>query len=194
MSNCKEWRMLRLIDITLAALGLMLGLPVFVVLLILCYLDTKSPLFFQTRVGRLQKPFVLVKFRTMKIGTASVATHLADATAVTSVGRFMRKSKLDEIPQLWNVLKGDMSFVGPRPCLPNQIELIDARQKRGVYLARPGITGLAQINEIDMSTPELLAQTDAKMLEDLSLAKYVNYIMLTVGGRGGGDRIDRSSQ
>jgi lipopolysaccharide/colanic/teichoic acid biosynthesis glycosyltransferase len=93
------------------------------------------------------------------------------------------------LPQLWNVLKGEMSLVGPRPCLFSQQELIDAREHLGVFAARPGITGLAQVNEIDMSTPELLAQTDARMLASLGIKDYFTYILLTVTGKGSGDRI-----
>jgi lipopolysaccharide/colanic/teichoic acid biosynthesis glycosyltransferase len=114
---------------------------------------------------------------------------LADASAVTPLGRFLRRTKLDELPQLWNVLKGEMSLVGPRPCLFNQQELIDAREQLGVFAARPGITGLAQVNEIDMSTPELLAQTDARMLSSLGIRNYFAYILMTVTGKGSGDRI-----
>jgi O-antigen biosynthesis protein WbqP len=136
------------------------------------WFDTRSPLFRQERVGRHQKPFTLVKFRTMEKDTASVASHLASASAITPFGRFLRRTKLDELPQLWNVLKGDMSLVGPRPCLFNQEELIAEREARGVYQARPGITGLAQVNGIDMSTPRLLAETDAKMLAELTLGSY----------------------
>ncbi len=87
---------------------------------------------------------------------------------MTKLGRFLRKTKLDELPQLWNVLKGEMSLVGPRPCLFNQRQLIKEREMRNVLDVRPGITGLAQVNEIDMSTPELLAKTDAKMVRQLS--------------------------
>ena len=160
-----------------------------VVLWILGWLDTGSPLFWQERVGRHQKPFTLVKFRTMRTDTASVATHLADASAVTKLGRFLRRSKLDELPQLWNVLKGEMSLVGPRPCLFTQTELIDERESRGVFDARPGITGLAQINGIDMSTPRLLAETDALMLQEMSFRAYFTFIQKTVTGSGSGDRI-----
>ena len=160
-----------------------------VVLWILGWLDTGSPLFWQERVGRHQKSFTLVKFRTMRTDTASVATHLADASAVTKLGRFLRRSKLDELPQLWNVLKGEMSLVGPRPCLFTQTELIDERESRGVFDARPGITGLAQINGIDMSTPRLLAETDALMLQEMSFRAYFIFIQKTVTGSGSGDRI-----
>jgi lipopolysaccharide/colanic/teichoic acid biosynthesis glycosyltransferase len=108
---------------------------------------------------------------------------------VTKLGHFLRRSKLDELPQLWNVLKGEMSLVGPRPCLFNQTELIEERAARGVFAARPGITGLAQINGIDMSTPKLLAETDAQMLKGLGVAAYFTYIIKTVTGAGRGDRI-----
>ncbi len=142
-------------------------------------------------MGRHQKPFVLVKFRTMKPDTASVASHLASASAITPFGSFLRRSKLDELPQLWNVLKGEMSLVGPRPCLFNQEELIQERASRDVFGVRPGITGLAQVNTIDMSTPVLLAQTDAKMIQSLTLKDYFTYILQTITGKGAGDRVIR---
>ena len=181
--------MLRLLDIVFSVLGLVVTSPLLMILTIAGWFDTGSPLFRQTRVGRHKKPFVLVKFRTMKPETAHVASHLADASAVTRLGRFLRRTKLDELPQLWNVLRGEMSLVGPRPCLFNQQELIDAREQLGVFAARPGITGLAQVNEIDMSTPELLAQTDARMLSSLGIRNYFAYILMTVTGKGSGDRI-----
>jgi O-antigen biosynthesis protein WbqP len=130
-----------------------------------------------------------VKFRTMRPGTASVATHLAEASAVTPFGRFLRRTKLDELPQLWNVLKGEMSLVGPRPCLPNQEELIAERQKRGVFEVRPGITGLAQVNGIDMSEPARLAEVDERMIRTLTLKDYFRYLVLTLTGKGSGDRV-----
>jgi lipopolysaccharide/colanic/teichoic acid biosynthesis glycosyltransferase len=183
--------MLRLLDFVFSVLGLAVASPLLVILTIAGLFDTGSPLFRQTRVGRHKKPFVLVKFRTMKPETAHVASHLADASAVTPLGRFLRRTKFDELPQLWNVLKGEMSLVGPRPCLFSQQELIDAREHLGVFAARPGITGLAQVNEIDMSTPELLAQTDARMLGSLGTRKYFGYILMTVTGKGSGDRISK---
>jgi lipopolysaccharide/colanic/teichoic acid biosynthesis glycosyltransferase len=127
----------------------------------------------------------------MKVDTVSVASHLANRSSITKYGEFLRKTKLDELPQLWNVLKGEMSLVGPRPNLFNQTELIDERQSRGVYDVRPGITGLAQVNEIDMSTPELLAKTDAEMIRGLSFKKYFAYILLTIVGKGSGDRVTK---
>jgi len=181
--------MLRALDVIIAACGLVATFPLLLVLSIAGMLDTGSPLFRQTRVGRKKRPFKLVKFRTMRPDTAHVATHLADAAAVTTFGGFLRRTKLDELPQLWNVLKGEMSLVGPRPCLFNQAELINARDKFRVFDARPGITGLAQISGIDMSTPELLAQTDARMLADVGLRNYFRYIFLTLVGQGLGDQI-----
>jgi lipopolysaccharide/colanic/teichoic acid biosynthesis glycosyltransferase len=183
--------LLRCLDVALAGTGLVLGFPVLMFLTIIGLFDTGSPVFRQVRVGRNKKPFTLVKFRTMKPDTASVASHLASASAITPFGGFLRKTKLDELPQLWNVLKGEMSLVGPRPCLFNQEELIAEREKRGVFDHRPGITGLAQVNEIDMSTPVLLAETDQQMLESLTIKDYFKYIFMTVAGKGSGDRVKR---
>jgi O-antigen biosynthesis protein WbqP len=179
--------MLRLFDFFFSLFGLILGGPVLLVIYVIGLFDTGSPIFRQERVGRDQKPFTLVKFRTMRPDTASVASHLADASAITPLGAFLRRTKLDELPQLWNVLKGEMSLVGPRPCLFNQMELINERAARAVFDARPGITGLAQVNNIDMSTPKLLAETDARMLQEMTVAAYFKYIFMTVGGKGAGD-------
>ena len=180
---------LRVLDMTLAAIGLMTLWPLLLILYFLGLLETGSPLFRQDRVGRFQRPFTLVKFRTMKVNTASVASHLADIKSITPLGAFLRRTKLDELPQLWNVLLGDMSLVGPRPCLFNQTELIDERTARSVFDARPGITGLAQVSNIDMSTPKLLAETDACMLQSLDLISYFKYIIITVGGKGTGEKV-----
>ena len=184
-----EAAMNRFMDLIFSATGLLLLLPLLLVVMIIGWFDTRSPLFRQERVGRHQKAFALVKFRTMRPDTASVATHLADASAITPFGRFLRRSKLDELPQLWNVLKGEMSLVGPRPCLFNQEELIHERAIRGVFDARPGITGLAQVQGIDMSTPKLLAEIDEKMLKTITATNYFRYIVLTIVGRGAGDRV-----
>ncbi|MBB5018081.1 lipopolysaccharide/colanic/teichoic acid biosynthesis glycosyltransferase [Chitinivorax tropicus] len=181
--------MLRFLDLLLAGLGLVLASPVMAVLYMIGLFDTGSPLFIQQRVGKDKQAFNLIKFRTMRADTASVATHLVHANAITPFGRFLRKSKLDELPQLWNVLKGEMSLVGPRPCLFNQVELIEARDQLEVFAARPGITGLAQVQAIDMSTPQLLAKVDAEMLSTLTLSNYFRYILMTATGKGLGDRV-----
>lgn len=181
--------MIRIFDFLFSLLGLVVGFPVLLVLTIIGLFDTGSPIFRQVRVGRHQKPFTLVKFRTMKVDTASVASHLASSASITRFGHFLRKTKLDELPQLWNVLKGEMSLVGPRPGLFNQEGLTEERAKRGVFDVRPGITGLAQVNEIDMSTPALLAETDQKMIQSLTVVDYFKYIFMTVAGKGAGDRV-----
>jgi O-antigen biosynthesis protein WbqP len=181
--------MIRILDVLFASVGLVLTSPLLTAVYILGLFDTGSPLFRQERVGRYKKPFILLKFRTMDKSTASVATHLASPASVTPIGKFLRRTKLDELPQLWNVLKGEMSLVGPRPNLLSQDELIEERSALGVYDVRPGITGLSQIQKIDMSTPSLLAETDARMIENLSLRLYFKYIFLTISGKGAGDRI-----
>jgi O-antigen biosynthesis protein WbqP len=181
--------LIRILDFSFSLLGLILGSPILVLIYILGLFDTGFPIFRQERVGRHKKPFILIKFRTMSVDTASVASHLASTVSITKVGGFLRKTKLDELPQLWNVLKGEMSLVGPRPGLFNQIYLTKARDGEGVFDVRPGITGLAQVNDIDMSTPELLAKTDAKMIVEMSLKNYFKYIFQTVLGAGAGDRI-----
>ncbi len=181
--------MTRLFDVLLSLAGMLIGAPVIALLCVLGWFDTGSPLFRQERVGRYQKPFILLKFRTMRPDTLSVATHLADASAVTKLGHFLRRTKLDELPQLWNVLKGEMSLVGPRPCLFNQTELIAERESRGGFKVRPGITGLAQVTGVDMSTPQRLAETDARMLESMGFGAYFYYILRTVLGGGRGDRL-----
>lgn len=185
--------MIRLLDVILSGIGLVILSPVLLGLGVVGWFDTGAPLFRQQRVGRGQVPFTLVKFRSMRVGTASVPTHLADASMITPFGRFLRRTKLDELPQLWNVLRGDMSLVGPRPCLATQDDLVRAREALGVFRARPGVTGLAQLRGIDMSTPQLLAETDAAMLGSLSIGLYLECIILTVLGRGAGDRVTRGS-
>jgi O-antigen biosynthesis protein WbqP len=181
--------LIRILDFSFSLLGLVLGSPVLLVIYLVGLFDTGSPVFKQERVGRNKKPFILIKFRTMSVDTASVASHLASTASITKMGGFLRKTKLDELPQLWNVLKGEMSLVGPRPGLFNQEKLTVARESGGVFNVRPGITGLAQVNNIDMSTPELLAKTDARMIGEMSLKNYFKYIFQTVLGAGAGDRV-----
>lgn len=188
--------MLRVFDFLFSFFGLLLSFPVLLVIFLIELFDIGSPLFIQDRVGCEKRLFKLVKFRTMLKNTAPAASHLASRESVTKFGGFLRRSKLDELPQLWNVLLGDMSLVGPRPNLFNQHELIQERDVRGVYNVRPGITGLAQIKDIDMSTPELLAKMDAEMISTMSVVNYFKYIFLTVKyiflivvGKEQGDRI-----
>jgi len=171
---------IRFLDLVFAVVGIIILLPIFILIWIIGLFENGSPIFTQTRIGYLQKNFTLIKFRTMKKDTISVATHLVKDSVTTRYGIFLRKTKFDEIPQLWNVLIGDMSFVGPRPCLLNQTKLISERKKRGVFKFRPGITGLAQISGITMRTPTLLAKTDFEMNKKMNLYYYFYYIIKTL--------------
>ena len=179
----------RPLDIVFSTTGLVVASPLLIGATAIGYLDTGSPLFIQERVGKNQKPFKLIKFRTMKVATESVASHLVDTTSITKLGKVLRKTKLDELPQLINVLKGEMSLVGPRPNLFNQKDLIEAREEMGVYDVLPGITGLAQLSGIDMSTPERLAKKDKEMIDTLNLKSYFSYILSTALGKGSGDAV-----
>ena len=185
--------MIRTLDIFLASLALFIFMPIIIFIFFIIYLENKSPLFYQKRIGKDLNKFTLIKFRTMSIGTKSCATHLINNSEITKLGKLLRKTKLDELPQLWNVLKGDMSLVGPRPCLPSQFELIDIRKRYNLYNYLPGITGLSQIKGIDMSDPFLLSQTDAKMMKNLNLYKYFYYLLKTFFGSGFGDRVNKIS-
>ena len=172
--------MIRLLDFFFSLFGIFILSPLLVLLLIIGLFEYSSPLFMQTRVGIHQKPFILIKFRTMPLATKSAATHLVKNLKLSLFSVFLRKTKLDEIPQLWNVLRGEMSLVGPRPCLFNQEKLINERKKRGVFKTRPGITGLAQIKGITMKNPTLLAKTDLEMIKQVNIFNYFYYILLTI--------------
>jgi O-antigen biosynthesis protein WbqP len=160
----------KIFDLAGAALLSIVTSPVLMFAILAVRISSPGPaIFSQTRVGRGGVVFRCHKLRTMYQGTPSVPSHEAPVNAVTSVGKVLRKFKLDELPQFWNVLQGEMSLVGPRPCLPTQTELIECRRRLGVLEALPGITGLAQIRGIDMSNPQLLAETDAAYLRAASL-------------------------
>lgn len=146
-------------------------------------------IFAQTRVGRNGATFTCYKFRTMHVGTVQAATNQVSAAAVTSLGRTLRKTKLDELPQVWNILRNEISLVGPRPCLPVQKELIEARRQKGVLRLKPGISGLAQVNDIDMSDPQRLARWDARYMALQSLLLDLKIAMATAKGGGRGDRV-----
>ncbi|CAM3071794.1 sugar transferase [Vibrio rarus] len=181
--------MTRILDFLFAFFGLLILFPILIIVTIIGYFDTGSPVFIQTRMGKNKKPFTLIKFRTMGVDTKSVASHLASSASITPFGHFLRKTKLDELPQLINVIQGQMSLVGPRPNLMNQLDLIEVRDAHGVYDVLPGITGLSQVNNIDMSTPELLAKTDKTMIDNMKLTTYFELILKTVTGKGSGDTI-----
>tara|TARA_B100001287_G_scaffold270632_1_gene269670 strand:- start:890 stop:1420 length:531 start_codon:yes stop_codon:yes gene_type:complete len=172
--------MIRILDFLFSFFGLILLSPILILIFVIGLFENGSPLFIQKRVGCNLRSFSLIKFRTMPKDVRSAGTHLIKDIQLSSYGYFLRRTKIDEIPQLLNVLLGDMSLVGPRPCLINQSKLISERKKRGVFKVRPGITGLAPINGIDMKTPTLVAKTDQKMIKNMSLYNYFYYIFKTI--------------
>lgn len=183
--------MKRALDIAASLAGLVLLSPLFLVLAVAVRLGSPGPmLHWSRRVGRRNRIFSMPKFRTMRTGAPNVATHLLDDPDawITPVGRTLRRSSLDELPQLWSVLKGDMSLVGPRPALFNQDDLVALRTEAGVDALRPGLTGWAQINGRDeLPIPEK-ARLDREYLERMSLAFDLRIIAATalaaVSGRG----------
>lgn len=180
----------RSMDILVAVAILLFLSPLLIALWVAIRLDSAGPaIFAQKRVGEGQKLFTLYKYRTMKQGTAAAGTHEVSVSAVTKIGKFLRGTKLDELPQAVNLLRGEMTLVGPRPCLPVQSELLEAREKLGVYRVRPGITGYAQVREIDMSRPQELAQSDYIYTKLQSLMLNFKIILQTAFGHGRGDRV-----
>ncbi|SJZ86878.1 sugar transferase [Consotaella salsifontis] len=185
--------MKRTFDLVLALLLLPFALPIVLVLAAVIRSTTAGPAIFrQVRVGREGRPFVCLKLRTMRTDTLNAPSHEVGSSGVTSVGRVLRRTKLDELPQLWNILLGEMSFVGPRPCLPSQTELIEARRAYGLDAIRPGITGVSQVKGVDMSNPARLAALDATYLDNMSLTNDLRLMALTVFGAGRGDRLNAS--
>ncbi|MEM0991290.1 MAG: sugar transferase [Pseudomonadota bacterium] len=180
----------RLMDIVIA---LALALPALVLCALACIAiraeSRGAPVFAQIRVGRHRRPFTLYKLRTMGKDTGDRASHEVSAAQITRVGGFLRRVKLDELPQVLNVLLGQMSFVGPRPCLPSQAELIAERAQRDVFAIRPGITGPAQLAGIDMSTPRRLAEADAAYIASRSFSGDLKLILATATGGGRGDAV-----
>jgi lipopolysaccharide/colanic/teichoic acid biosynthesis glycosyltransferase len=181
--------MIRLLDFTAAIFGLIVLAPFILIIAVILFIEHRKPFFIQKRVGKNQKLFTLIKFRSMSPKAANLPTHEISADLITKTGKFIRATKLDELPQLWNVLKGEMSLVGPRPCLPTQEELISERASRGVFSLRPGITGPAQVQNIDMSTPKKLAEEDSQMINNLKIGDYFKYVLMTVSGSGQGDKV-----
>jgi O-antigen biosynthesis protein WbqP len=195
-------------DLCLGAAALVLLSPLLVLVALIVRLDSAGPsIFRQTRIGMGRRPFAMWKFRTM-VRDAPDDLHrdlvlalvrdaepprsvykLADDPRITRVGRWLRKTSLDELPQLVNVVRGDMSLVGPRPCLPSQGDVIAARRRRNVFSIRPGITGLAQLASIDMSTPEKLAEVDSRYMHGRSFLGDLRIIAATMLGGGAGDAL-----
>lgn len=176
----------------MAAFGLICAAPVIAVCIILHLFTSRGgPILAQARIGRNERIFTCYKLRTMDPGAPNVGTHEISAAVITPLGLVLRKLKFDELPQLWNVLIGDMSLVGPRPCLPSQDAVIVARRNLGVFAVRPGVTGPAQVLGVDMSTPERLAEIDSRWVVNQSLSEYLRVLVATARGRGFGDKVKR---
>jgi O-antigen biosynthesis protein WbqP len=188
--------MKRAFDVVACALFLVVFSPILLLTIVAIRLQSPgNAIFAQIRVGKNGRPFTCYKFRTMHSGTANLPTHQVQASAVTALGESLRRLKIDELPQLWNVLIGDMSLVGPRPCLPSQIELVEARRKLGVLEVRPGITGLAQVGGVDMSDANRLAEIDAQYVRSQSLLGDFGLIWDTLRGKGVGvDQVVRCNK
>lgn len=174
----------RILDIFLSLVGLIILSPLFILLIFFIRLDSKGPILFkQKRVGINKSHFYILKFRTMRIDTPKdIPTHLLDNPHqwITRVGKFLRKSSLDELPQIINILKGEMSIVGPRPALWNQYDLIEEREKYNANSVLPGLTGWAQINGRDELPIPVKAKLDGEYIKKLSLIFDVKCILLTV--------------
>lgn len=178
----------RALDLLICLLLLPVAVPLCLILFLVIRLESRgSPLFVQDRVGRRLKPFRMLKLRTMYADTAHVASHHVGQDRITRSGRLLRRLKLDELPQLLNVLSGAMSLVGPRPCLPSQTELIEARRERGLFAFRPGVTGPAQLSGVDMSEPVRLAEVEAAYFHRATITGDLGLMLRTVFGGGSGD-------
>lgn len=164
----------RIIDFILSLIGLIILSPLFLILALIIKLDSKGPVFFkQKRVGKNKKCFYILKFRTMRVDTPKdMPTHMLENPDVfiTKVGKFLRKTSLDELPQLINILKGEMSIIGPRPALWNQYDLIAERDRYGANDIYPGLTGWAQINGRDELPIDVKAKYDGEYVEKMSFA------------------------
>lgn len=174
----------RLIDIILSLIGLLILSPIFLILIVAIKLDSRGPVLFkQKRFGINKIHFNILKFRTMRIDTPKdTPTHLLENPEqyITKVGKFLRKSSLDELPQIWNILVGHMSIIGPRPALWNQEDLIRERDKYGANDILPGLTGWAQINGRDELPIEVKAKLDGEYVEKMSLWMDIKCFLLTI--------------
>ena len=180
----------RTFDFILSTLLVIPSAPLCLVCMFAIYLETRAnPVFRQMRVGRGGQVFWIYKLRTMHVDTRHAASHEVSAVQVTKLGKVLRKYKVDELPQLINVFNGTMSFIGPRPCLPSQLELIAERDVRGVAMLKPGITGPGQISGLDMSTPVALALADSLYLKPWSVGSDMVYLWKTFTGGGRGDAV-----
>ncbi|HCS75805.1 MAG TPA: lipid carrier--UDP-N-acetylgalactosaminyltransferase [Clostridiales bacterium] len=174
----------RLLDIALSSIGIVLLLPVFLLISIWIKIDSRGPVLFrQKRIGRGKSIFVIYKFRTMKVNTPSdIPTHILQKpdSFITRSGKILRNTSLDELPQIWNILKGDMSIIGPRPALWNQADLLAERDKYDANDIRPGLTGWAQINGRDELEIPVKAALDGEYVKKMSFSFDVRCFIGTI--------------
>lgn len=176
--------MKRFLDILFSFFALIILSPLFLIVSVVVLIDNGAPVLFkQERVGKDNKLFKIYKFRTMKFGTRDVATEqlVESEERITKSGKFLRKTSIDELPQLINILKGDMSFVGPRPLIPQENEIRIVRAENNIFVVRPGITGLAQINGRDELGIEEKVRFDKEYVENQSILLDIKIIIKTVG-------------
>ena len=174
--------MKRLVDLLIAIPLSVLLLPLIILTAVAVKLTSRGPaLYWSDRVGKNNQIFRMPKFRSMRVDTPAVATHLLTnpGAYLTPIGSFIRRSSLDELPQIWSILTGDMSIVGPRPALFNQTDLIELRTQKGIHLIVPGLTGWAQVNGRDELPIERKVQLDAEYLEKQSLLFDLKIMLLT---------------
>lgn len=177
----KIWALI--LNVAFVFFVLFLVWPLLIVIWVLIKATSKGPgLFIQERIGKNNRIFKCYKFRTMHQNTKQAGTHEIAPSSITKIGMVLRKTKLDELPQAMNVLKNEMSLIGPRPCLPTQKQLINERLRYDVLSIKPGISGWAQVNGVDMSDPVKLAETDAKYLADRSIKLDIKIIIMTLKG------------
>lgn len=187
--------MKRVFDLVVCSFMIPAALPICLVAAVAILIECKaSPFFWQVRLGHNETPFRLLKLRTMAVDTIQAASHEVNQRQILNVGRILRAIKIDEMPQLWNVLTGDMSLVGPRPGLPLQQELTAARRAFNVFELIPGITGISQIAGIDMSSPWDLAKLDASYNQPWRVDRDLIILLRTVLGNGSGDAATKNNK
>jgi O-antigen biosynthesis protein WbqP len=170
----------RSFDLLLASIAVICASPVMIAAAIVIRLQDGGPAIFrQTRVGRFNRPFTLYKFRSMPVSTPNLPSAQAQKVTITPFGRFIRRTNLDELPQLFNILRGEMSLIGPRPALGTQTELLRMREAASVMQARPGLTGLAQVNSFDGMTETEKVEWERRYVSDISLAGDLRIVART---------------
>jgi len=180
MNSSKQGMSIKFLDFLISIIILIFCSPIMLVMFFLGFFFFQNPFFLNKRLGLNKKPFFIIKFRSLPIGTPIVPTHELSKPSNNIYGNFIRKTKLDELPQFINVLLGSMSIVGPRPCLLSQSSLISLREKNNLFSIKPGITGVAQIEKIDMNQEKLLVKKEKEMVRNNSLKNYLNVILRTI--------------